>query len=182
MLHTIPQHRVGAVPIFVSSADQAWNHARIDEERAAMKAAGEDPNTHPVWLYWIGATRYDLHARLRWKDGAAAVTDWLDLPNATLFTLRRLSPRHFSKVHPRIQNAHETGVPDREIELDACRWGLESVVGPSAPELRGGIELTEGDIEVLRSTWGMPMVWELGRAAYTCSVPLREDEKKVFAS
>src|SRR6187551_274898 len=108
MLKRPPQHRADSEPVFVAPGDDAWDHARITAERKAMDEAGEDSSQHPVWLYWIGATRYDLHARLRWKDGAATAADWLDLPKACRFTLRRLPPRLFGRVHARLEAEERT--------------------------------------------------------------------------
>lgn len=182
MLRRPPQHRADAEIIYVSPIDPAWRADAIVAERKALEEAGEDPAQHPASLYLSGSTRYDLHARLRWKGGEAPATDWLDLPSAYRFTLRRLPPRLFSRVHARRDAAARAGTVDYDASFDACKWALVRVEGPEPVKLSGSAELTEDDITELVACFGLAAVWALGDAAYYASIPLTEQEKKAFAS
>jgi hypothetical protein len=170
-----PQHRVDGDIVYVHPQDPAWN----DEARQVFNANVEGFETHPVWLYGTGQTRYHLDAVLHHKDGTARASDWLDIKEATKFRLRRMSVRHFSRVHPRMLDPN-----DMEARVDACRYGLEEVDGPGAPRLMGREELTERDVETLgkMSDLGDALVWAIGSAAHTASLPLTDAEKKAFAS
>jgi hypothetical protein len=172
---------VDAEAIYVHPADDAWDNARIEADRAAMKERGEDPDQHPVWIYLTGRSRYDLHAKLKYGNGAAAASDWLDLKSATQFHLRRLDPRPFARVHARKEAAAASGVPDHEASLESCRHCLASVEGPGAPKLHGRGELTDRDIDELVSLGGHGLPWAIGDAGYFASIPLTDDEKKAFA-
>lgn len=177
-----PQHRVDAEPIYVDPSDDAWDSARIEADRKAMEERGEDPDEHPVWLYLTGRTRYDLDAALKYGNGMAKASDWLDLKRAVLFTLRRLEPRDFARIHARKEASAASGVPDHEVSLDACRVGLVKCEGPGVPKLIGRGELTDTDVRALVDLGGHSLPWRIGDAAYFASIPLTDDEKKAFAS
>lgn len=177
-----PQHRVDAEPVYVHPLDEAWDNARIQDDRDAMRERGEDPDEHPVWIYLTGRSRYDLDANLKYGSGTAKASDWLDMKAATLFRLRRLDPRPFARVHARKEAAAVREEVDHEASLEGCRFGLERVEGPDSPKLIGRGELTERDIAALTDRFGAPVVWAVGDAAYFASIPLTEDEKKAFAS
>lgn len=177
-----PQHSADAEPVYVLPGDDAWDHKRIAADRAAMEERGEDPASHPFALYAGGVTRFDLDARLKYGNGEAKARDWLDFPKACTFSLRRLTPRQFARIHARKEVEWAGGPKDYEAALDACQYGLAACGGPGAPKLLGRGELTESDLETLVREYGHGVVWAIGDAIYHASIPLTDDEKKAFAS
>lgn len=186
-------HRIDASIIFIHELDTAWDRKRIDEETAAMAdIAGAE---HPVSVYLVGRTRYDLDAPLalwsRNEDGATATTvtvrEYLT-GEATIFALRRLKRAEWHDINREIQGtlsailrSRPATIPEECYVLadtdvkrrvnafeDAARLGLVSVDGV---KWRG----SEEDLERLHEM-SSTLIRDIGSAVLAASAPLRRDE------
>lgn len=166
MLHR-PEHRIDAIPVYVSEWDTAWDQTAIESSLAEMRAAGQDTTRHPVAVYHSGESRYDLGARYAVGDGQASAADYLDVGQAWSFSLRRLTYQQYLGLLDTLSRAPAT------TQAQACRLGLVSVTGRDAPPISA--PLSERDME---SLFSLGVVLEIGQAVILCSKPLGHAEKK----
>lgn len=97
-----PSHSVDDVPTWICGTDPAWDMAKIKADREKI---GDNLAAHPVEIYYSGATRYSLDAKitmpdvLRGHDGPATVTvEHYMLPGKrpTRFEMRALGARDWA--------------------------------------------------------------------------------------
>jgi hypothetical protein len=98
-----PAHSIDDVPTWIAGTDPAWDIALIKAHRELL--GEKNLAAHPVEIYYSGATRYSLEAKitmpdvLRGPDGPAAVTVehyLLTGKRPTLFELRQLGARDWA--------------------------------------------------------------------------------------
>lgn len=172
MLNRPPRHRADAVPVYVDVGDGAWDWKRVEDDRNRMLADGGDPDMHPVTCYFSGESRYDLTARYNVCGELKSATDYLDLPQAWQFVLRRLSPKQFFRV-----KSMWTASAD-EAALLAAEIGLERIDGPEAPRLRFvGEHLSEANVAELFEV-DPGLLTRVGQAVFYAALPLVDNEKK----
>lgn len=175
MLKRPPQHRSDATPIFVHKDDPAWDHERIEAEKAKM----DKPEMHPVTRYLGGWGRYDLDARGTVDGQDVSAREYLDeSKHPTMFRFRRMTGLEWYEAHA----MWKKGATD-EAFLRAVYLTLEKI--ENGPELsaRPGGRLTAADIDMLTALGheqepAIELVYLLGEVGYTASMPLTESEKK----
>lgn len=169
-------NRITHKPVYVPSNDDAWDHDRIEREKAQILEGEESPwpelEDHPVVRYQGGVSRYDL----------ATVQDYLDPSKSPLrFNLRRLNLNEWDECQA-LAEGKSGGVvyasgPSR---LYAIQKSLESVEGLpewQAHRKRKGWDVE--DVEALRDILGEHEYIMLGFAAIAASRPLDPREKKL---
>lgn len=177
-----PQHRVDAPILYVHPSDEAWQRERIEAEQTAMKARGEDPKQHPVARYQGGWTRYDLDAMSTVAGEARTPRDYLDeSKQPTMWKLRRLDVAQWYEVHPLWDKAARASEKAFVAFLRAALVGIEKVENGPTLELTAG-RLTATDLQLLHDIGQgaeIDLVYDIGQAVYTASMPLSESEGKL---
>ena len=164
-----PRHRIDAQPILIIGEDDAWDHKRIESERASLaiqRADGKAVDKHPVDAYLAGDTRYDL--------GASGVVEYVDMSQAWQFVLRRLQSTELYAIDAMLARGAKL-----LAYRQACVQGLVRIDGPGAPTVQrdasGSLETST--VEALfQLSAGLPAA--IGEAVYVASLALRPDEKK----
>lgn len=179
-----PQHSITATPVLVLLSDQAWDHDKIDSETNGL--TDEEIQQHPWAQYVSGSTRYDLHARCKWKGGEGCANDYLG-DGALRFILKRHSVSRMAEIEDAIE---------RELDAASARGGktpaLNSVFLKSA---KHGIKEIQGDesidggfgasgvpdrilMHIVDHYGGLAAIGKIGAAAWHVSKPLSAAEKK----
>lgn len=166
-----PKHRIDAEPRFILAEDDAWDHERINRERADLAARKADGTAsrdekHPVDAYAAGDTRYDL--------GASGISEYVDLAQAWQFVLRRLLSTDFYAIDAMLSRGARL-----LAYRQACVQGLVRIDGPGAPTVQRDASgnLEPSTVEALfQMSAGLPAA--VGEAVYIASLALRPDEKK----
>ena len=181
MLFRPPQHDITAKAVFIVEADDAWDKARIENEREVRDPEGKEKETHPVDRYAAGETRYDLDAEMSYGGEMVTARSYIT-GRATRFVLRRLSRAHYREIRGDILGGRAA-----RAYLNACRYGLDdvSVVGVHDGERfelerAPGSPLTEKDLDALHDL-DPNLIDEIGMAVWLFSRKLDPREKKVSA-
>lgn len=181
MLKRPPQHRVDAPIVYIHPSDSAWQTDRVAAEQAAMKARGEEPKMHPVARYQGGWTRYDLDAQFTLEGKVVTARDYLDeAQQPTMWRLHRLNVAQWYEIHPLWEKAASNGEQPYAAFVRAAMIGVEKVENGPTLELPGG-RLSPTDMQTLHEIGqasGVDLVFDLGKAVYTASMPLSESEGK----
>ena len=174
MLKRPPQQRVDAPIIFVHRDDPAWDHARIEAEKAQM----EKPAMHPVERYLGGWGRYDIDARATVLGQDVSPREYLDeSKHPTLFRFKRMAALDWYEARALHMKGAYADAFLRSIHA------LEKIEnGPELSAKPGG-RLTLADVQMLtdlghEQSPPIELLFELGEVAYTASMPLTESEKK----
>ncbi len=174
---TIPQYPIDGEAVYIPEADDAWDHERIDRERASMAEANV---IHPVDSYWSGDTR----ARV---DEVAEYLDMAKDPEQWVVEDKHFPPgprREIGGFVARAVRAWEANDSETANEmmsrafLVAFRWGIRAVRNPPVEIKRardGSIaESTIAEIDAL-----IPgLVTEIGAVIYRAIQPLTSAEGK----
>lgn len=180
MIKRPPQHRVDAPIVYVHPSDEAWDHARVAKEQAAMAAADppQDPLQHPFARYHGGWTRYDLDAQATVLGAVVTVRDYLDeSKQPTMWTLRRLGWEDWYAIQPAVEKAVRAGERPMLPYLKACIAGVAKVEnGPTLT--RPGGRLSSDDVSKIYDV-SQELPYDLGGAVYQASLPLTEPEGKL---
>ena len=178
---TPPSHRVDAPIVFVHPSDPAWDKERVEAEQAQMDA----PEMHPVARYQNGWGRFDLSAEYTVLGQPHCALDYLDeSKQPTRWKLRRLTALEWYEVHPLWQKAIARGELPYDAFLRACAIGLEKAEPDLGVELkRPGGRLSASDVQLLHDMGqeqspAIDLVFDIGSAVYTASLPLTDSEKK----
>lgn len=170
-----PQHAADAVPLFISSNDDAWDRERIERERKDLPK-GTD---HPLDGYYRGETRYDIDAPITLSGQTVTIREYLrEGSTPTVFRLRRvpgLERQQLTAVHKDPQARLATlwrlakmGVIEVTDGFNGAPWDLQG--GEALP-------LTDADVQALyEASASLPE--DLGYAVYFASAPLSEAEGK----
>lgn len=166
-----PQHRVDSEIIFIHRDDDAWDHSRIETEKAELVQSGKSADEHPVERYWSGATRYDLGAADTVLGSAVAPRDYLG-DGATRWKLRRLSRDEWRRVRDMISSEGSTQAFGFAFKRSVMDVSGEPALG------RIGLDLSPSEDQRLADTFGDGVCAEVSIAVYKASEPLSEAEKK----
>lgn len=137
-----------------------------------MRGAGEDEEDHPLFLYFSGASRYQLDAPSKVCGEDRCARDYLkDAP--VIWTMRRLGRKPYRMIMM-LERRDEREERDQE----ACRFGIESVSGPRAPTLNPKpAGLRESDLDKIHE-YDFTLMERLGPAIIAMSKPLSAAEGK----
>lgn len=169
-----PRHKVDAPILFVPEGDDAWDEAKIAADKAAMEEAGENPDRHPVSVYFSGETRFCLSAPSTVLGEERCAGDYLDESKRPVkFKLKRLPYDQFYEVQGVISKKDWN-----QAAILACEYGLEGIEG--CPELhyaRVGPRVSRRTMEALFEG-GQALPVDIGTAVILASYHLTEAEKK----
>lgn len=171
-----PSHRADAPIVYVHPSDPAWDNDRIARELKEYREA--DPpkpeSQHPVRRYRDGHTRYDI----------TQVQDYIG-PDATKWAFKRIGAFDWQDIEGMRDAQLARGAKPRTAYLRALMISL--VKCENGPTLVGecGRWLPE-DVESIAalSFWDedsnrtVDVLYDVGEAAYTASMPLSRAEKK----
>lgn len=177
-----PQHRATARAVLVSKNDDVWDADRLTAEVSPLEGDKDAASEHPYVQYHRGATRFDLSAQCRWKNGKGSARDYFREgvePDAQ-FILRRIDPEHMAEIRDAIERERGQDVRAwNAIMARACRLGLAGIEGAGwefSLDHRGG-----ASAETMRQIYDagdLELVNEIGWAVYGYSSPLSYQEKK----
>jgi len=133
---TPPPYSVDDKPQWVHRSDPAWDLERFEREREIL---GEREGLHPLLVYYSGATRFSLTAKITVPaeirgDGpvSAAPTDWLT-GDPTIFEIKSVSALDWSIANTTIEKLDYelvrrglVAVENIDVELTRDRAGLVS--------------------------------------------------------
>ena len=170
-----PQHRADARAVYICQADEAWDEDRIEDEKRSMAEAGEDPEMHPVAVYYSGETRYDMGARYPVCGEDRSPQDYIVAGEApTKFGICALRSSEMYEVADLL-----AAEKSNQAFLLACRKGLVSVEGAKIDCAGQGKKsrVTSKGIEDLLE-FGSFLPVDIGLAIWNLSQPPTEAEKK----
>ena len=163
--------------VYIPAEDPAWDDDLVDADKEKMEAAGEDPDEHPVQVYWMGQSRYDIGAKLPVCGEPKSVMDYLkkDVPY-TEFEMQPLKVRDFTRAQDL-----KDGTGNNQAWLFCVENGVTGVGDLPIPTRGDGKRrrLTSDGLEALGR---MGLVYELGLAVFLLSAPVSDAEKKLFGS
>lgn len=169
-----PTHRADAPIVYVHPKDPAWDRERIDRELKALRDEGKPESQHPVLRYQGGFTRYDVDA----------IADYLK-PDATRFYLKRIGVFDWQEVESMREAQVLAGAKPRRAYLRCLALALSkidngpTIVGEPGALLPEDVEriaaLSYYDEDEKRV---IDVLYDVGEAAYTASMPLSKAEKK----
>lgn len=169
-----PRHSVDAPVVFIQDDDPAWDIDRIEREKDEMRQAGEDPERHPVDVYFSGENRFDLHAPQRVLGADRCPADYLDESKAPIrFKIKRLSFDQFYEIQGLVSREDPQAWPR------ACQYGLQAIEPcPSfIPFKRIGGQVSSKTMQALFDS-DPASVPAIGLASFLASMPLTEAEGK----
>ena len=173
-----PVHKIDHKIVLVHQDDTAWDHDRIDYERAVIEGRKQPEPGRPVPV-----TKWTDHPWFRYVAGLSrgdqsTVAEYLAHTDGDLgpvrFHFERLNEAHWAVV----KNLTATGL-EYQAKVHAMRHGLVSVDGVELQGGRKGEPLTDADCKLLRSTFGDRVYETLGHWAIEASRELTEPEKKL---
>lgn len=174
-----PQHRADARHVFVSALDPAWDHDKIDSEKAKMADAKEDPEQHPFHRYGRGEGRYDLGAQYPVLGDQHSPSEYFkDGEKPAKFELAELDVREFYDVQDMLGSSGGAN----KVWFKAALLGLIGCDGLDLPRSGSGSgkRVTEEGLGILKdipeSEGTLPL--EIGVAVWRLSQPATEAEKK----
>lgn len=174
---TIPQYPIDGEAVYIPEADDAWDHERIDRERASM---AEAKVTHPVDDYWTGETR----ARI---DVVSEYVDMSKNPEQWVIEDIHFPPgprREVAGLVSRAVRLWEEGDKERGDEmfsrafLVAFKWGIRAVRNPPV-EIKRARDGSIADSTIAELDKLIPgLVTEIGAVVYRAIQPLTSAEGK----
>lgn len=148
-----PQHNILAPATYIKT--DAFDLDRVMSERSKMPNAG---NSHPIPVYYSGATRYDL-------DAVAAVGD------------KWVAPREYLKPGHGCREWKLRRL--RAVEVVRCRDAGGKTGQLQAFALAADVRpLTESQVDELADQYGIDELCEVGEAALLASEAPKASEKK----
>ncbi len=162
-----PQYNSDAAIVYISKGDLSWKMDVINKEMDEM----ENSATHPVFKYFMGATRYDI--------GAEDLAEYIDASeNPVKFIVRRLTIVELENCRA-LSIAGTLDAPRREA-FRLCVKQIENLPGIDLDnEQRVAGRLSDKFIEQkFRPVAGKDLMYEVGGAIITASGDLTAEEKK----
>jgi hypothetical protein len=122
--NTPPAHSVDDVPTYIAGDDPAWNMPLVKADREKL---GENLAAHPVEVYYSGATRYSLEAKITMPE----VLRSPDGPDAVTVEHYMLPGKRPTRFEMRVVGARDWALASRAIDqqgfLEFARRGLVRV-------------------------------------------------------
>ncbi len=163
--------------IYIPAEDPAWDDDLVEADKERMKEAGESPEEHPVQVYWMGQSRYDITAKLPVCGEPKSVADYLKSDVAhTEFEILPLKVRDYAMA----QDLRESSKSNQGW-LFCIEHGLNGV-GELPIDTRGDGKRRRVTADGLETLGRMGLTYELGLAIYLLSAPVSDAEKKLFGS
>jgi hypothetical protein len=172
-----PVHRVDHPIEYIHSTDSAWDKDKIEYELAVIDGKREAepgrpvPNgkrsDHPWVRFFVGDSRGDIRT----------VEDYLTHKDGALGPVRFRFERMPLTRWIACKNL-DTPTTQGDRMVLAVRYSLVGAAGLELQGGRNGEPLTEGDITLLRRTFGDAVIEDLGFIAIKASSELADAEKK----
>lgn len=215
----VPRHSATHRFCYIWGADPAWKQDQITTEIREAETAREralerakeaeergepapedpfegldDPNRHPVRVYYSGETRYDISALIPWGGTDRTVKDYLE-DGYVVWEIERLREEEMVRVTDMFGTLHrkqdsETISPEDAaatwIMRRCCVNGLVGVQGlPDLPFQRVGGRVTSETMDMIHDVgttqgigMGVNLIRSIGQAVYRASNRLTDAEKK----